>query len=142
MPHSCKLLVCAALALTTPALAEAPAPSPVYEVVPEGTAVSAGAASPSAAPGGTASTVDPTVDPAADPMTRDPRTNRPKLVGKPSGFWTSPRPAQGGAYRYRMLGIGLALLALTGLVTLRVLRRHGLRVPDAERPWAKPARPS
>lgn len=141
MPHSCKLLVCAALALTTPALAEAPAPSPVYEVVPEGTAVSAGAASPSAAPGGTASTIDPTVDPA-DPMARDPRTNRPKLVGKPSGFWTSPRPAQGGAYRYRMLGIGLALLALTGLVTLRVLRRHGLRVPDAERPWAKPARPS
>lgn len=126
MPHSCKLLVCAALALAAPALAEPPAPSPVYEVVPE----SAQAAAPGAAERATA--------PAADPLERDPRTNRPKLVGKPSGFWTSPRPARGGAYRYRMLGIGVALLALTGLVTLRVLRRHGGRVPDSERPWSKP----
>lgn len=118
MQHSCKLLVCAALALATPALAESQAPTPVYEVSAEDPAATAG--------------------PAADSLERDPQTNRPKLVGKPSGFWTSPRPARGGAYRYRMLGIGIALLAVTGLLTLRVLRRHGARVPDAERPWSKP----
>jgi hypothetical protein len=45
------------------------------------------------------------------------------LTHKPSGFWTSTRPAEGGAYRYRLLGIGVALVLITGLVTLRVLKR-------------------
>lgn len=126
MPHSRKLLVCAALSLATPVLAAPPTPSPVYEVSTE---VSTEA---STEESGAVAT------PATDSLERDPRTNRPKLVGKPSGFWTSPRPARGGAYRYRMLGIGAVLLAITGLVTLRVLRRHGVRVPDAERPWSKP----
>lgn len=117
MPHCRKLLVGAALALATPALAEPPTPSPRVEVADAPGAVSG---------------------PNADSLERDPQTHRPKLVGKPSGFWTSPRPARGGAYRYRMLGIGAVLLAVTGFVTLRVLRRHGVRVPDAERPWSKP----
>jgi hypothetical protein len=45
------------------------------------------------------------------------------LTHKPSGFWTSPRPAQGGAYRYRMMGIGAALLLATGLLTWRLVKR-------------------
>jgi hypothetical protein len=50
---------------------------------------------------------------------------REKLTAKPSGFWTSSRPAKGGAYRYRMLGIGAGLAILTAFVTFRVIRRHG-----------------
>ena len=42
---------------------------------------------------------------------------------RPSGFWTSPHPAKGGAYRYRMLGIGVGLIAITGFFTVRALRR-------------------
>lgn len=37
---------------------------------------------------------------------------------QPSGFWTSNRPATNGAYRYRLLGIGVALMGATGLVML------------------------
>lgn len=41
----------------------------------------------------------------------------------PSGMWTSPHKAQGGAYRYRLMGIGAVLLLGMGLVTLRLVRR-------------------
>lgn len=50
-----------------------------------------------------------------------------RLQHKPSGFWTSGRPAVGGAYRYRLLGIGVAVLVLTGVITLWVVRRHPAR---------------
>ncbi len=40
-----------------------------------------------------------------------------------SGFWTSPYPAKNGAYRYRLLGIGGALLLATGLVTWRQVKK-------------------
>lgn len=42
---------------------------------------------------------------------------------RPSGFWTSPRPATGGAYRWRMLGIGVVLAAVTGYFMWRMTRR-------------------
>lgn len=45
------------------------------------------------------------------------------LRERPSGFWTSNRPAKGGSYRWRMLGIGVALAGGMGLVIFRVLRR-------------------
>lgn len=41
----------------------------------------------------------------------------------PSGFWTSPYPAKNGAYRYRLLGIGCALVLVTGFVTLRLVKK-------------------
>lgn len=41
----------------------------------------------------------------------------------PSGFWTSPHRSEHGAYRYRLMGIGAALLLGMGLVTLRLIRR-------------------
>lgn len=47
-----------------------------------------------------------------------------RLQYKPSGFWTSGRPAVGGAYRYRLLGIGVAVLVLTAIVMIWVVRRH------------------
>ena len=49
---------------------------------------------------------------------------------KPSGFWGSGRPAQGGAYRYRMLGVGVVLLIFTGL-GIRVLIRRAARASAA-----------
>jgi len=42
---------------------------------------------------------------------------------RPSGFWTSPHPAKGGAYRYRMMGIGIGLLAITGYVMWRLVKK-------------------
>jgi hypothetical protein len=47
---------------------------------------------------------------------------REVLRERPSGFWTSNKPAQGGAYRWRLLGIGGAIAGTMGLVMLRVLR--------------------
>lgn len=41
----------------------------------------------------------------------------------PSGFWTSPHKSTGGAYRYRMMGIGAVLLIGTGWFMVRLLRR-------------------
>jgi hypothetical protein len=46
-----------------------------------------------------------------------------KLSGRPSGFWTSTRPAGGGAYRWRMLAIGAVLAAVTAALLLRTARR-------------------
>ena len=42
---------------------------------------------------------------------------------RPSGFWTSNRPATNGAYRYRLLGIGVALMGATGFVMLMLVGR-------------------
>ena len=47
---------------------------------------------------------------------------REVLRERPSGFWTSNKPAKGGAYRWRMLGIGVALAGVMGIVVLRVMR--------------------
>ena len=44
------------------------------------------------------------------------------LRERPSGFWTSNRPAQGGAYKWRLLGIGVVLAGVMGIVVLRVMR--------------------
>lgn len=59
----------------------------------------------------------------------EPPPPRPQLTEKPSGFWTSTRPAKGGAYRYRMLGIGVVIAAATGYGMFRVIRKHGVRTP-------------
>jgi hypothetical protein len=45
------------------------------------------------------------------------------LQHRPSGFWTSNRPAVGGAYRWRLLGIGVALLGITGFGMWRLTRK-------------------
>ena len=52
--------------------------------------------------------------------------------GGRSGFWTSRRPAKGGAYRWRMLGIGIAF-ALGSVM----LVRHVIRKANAERSTTK-----
>lgn len=45
------------------------------------------------------------------------------LQHRPSGFWTSNRPATGGAYRWRLLGIGVVLASGAGLLMWRLTRR-------------------
>jgi hypothetical protein len=45
------------------------------------------------------------------------------LYTRPSGFWTSNRPAVGGAYRWRLLGIGVVIMAITGYGMLRLVKR-------------------
>ena len=54
----------------------------------------------------------------------DPRETHEVLVNRPSGFWTSNRPAVGGAYRYRLLLIGCAVAIGMGWLTLRTVRAY------------------
>jgi hypothetical protein len=53
----------------------------------------------------------------------EPPTSHEILSNRPSGFWTSNRPAVGGAYRYRLLGIGVVLVIITGVGMLRLVKR-------------------
>jgi hypothetical protein len=59
---------------------------------------------------------------AAPALAEPPRTHE-ILSERPSGFWTSNRPAVGGAYRWRLLGIGVVIAAITGYGMLRLVRR-------------------
>ncbi|MCB9562100.1 MAG: hypothetical protein H6708_16980 [Kofleriaceae bacterium] len=45
----------------------------------------------------------------------------------PSGFWTGYKPAKGGAYRWRLLGIAIAVLGVTVLLLRRALMRASRR---------------
>lgn len=55
-----------------------------------------------------------------------PRTHE-ILYNRPSGFWTSNAPAVGGAYRYRLLLIGVGISSITAFFVVRMLRRAGRR---------------
>ena len=48
-----------------------------------------------------------------------------RLSHRPSGFWTSNRPATGGAYRWRIMAAGGLVLAIAVFFLLRLLRRAG-----------------
>jgi hypothetical protein len=58
----------------------------------------------------------------AEPGAGPPPMEMQQPAGR-SGFWTSPYPAKNGAYRYRLLGIGCALVLTTGLVTWRLVKK-------------------
>jgi hypothetical protein len=53
----------------------------------------------------------------------DPPNTHEVLTDRPSGFWTSNRPAVGGAYRYRLLLLGCAIALTTGWLTWRLIKR-------------------
>jgi hypothetical protein len=53
----------------------------------------------------------------------EPPNTHEVLQHRPSGFWTSNRPAVGGAYRWRLLGLGVVIAAVTGYGMLRLVRR-------------------
>jgi hypothetical protein len=60
----------------------------------------------------------------------EPPTTHEVIYTRPSGFWTSNRPAVGGAYRWRLLGIGVVLVALTGYGMLRLVKRANAERAD------------
>jgi hypothetical protein len=60
---------------------------------------------------------------AAPVATAEPPTTHEILTDRPSGFWTSNRPAVGGAYRWRLLGLGVVIAAVTGYAMRRLIRR-------------------
>jgi len=61
---------------------------------------------------------------AAAPLAgAEPPTTHEILSNRPSGFWTSNRPATNGAYRWRLLGIGVVLVIVTGIGMLRLVKR-------------------
>jgi hypothetical protein len=53
----------------------------------------------------------------------EPPTTHEILSERPSGFWTSNRPAVGGAYRWRLLAIGVVIAAATGYGMVRLIKR-------------------
>ena len=57
------------------------------------------------------------------PAAAEPPHTHEILYTKPSGFWTSNLPAEHGAYRWRLLGIGVGVLAVTGFFLLRTIKR-------------------
>jgi hypothetical protein len=57
------------------------------------------------------------------PALAEPPHTHEILSERPSGFWTSNRPAVGGAYRWRLLEIGVVVAALAGYGMLRLVRR-------------------
>ena len=56
-------------------------------------------------------------------------TEPTKEYRRPSGFWTSTRPATNGAYRYRLLGIGIALIGATGAAMVLLVGRASTTRP-------------
>jgi hypothetical protein len=96
-----------------------------------------------------------TVDPAHLPPTdlHSPVTAADRGNLKPSGYWTGYRPAEGGAYKWNLMGIGAIVVAITAYLLVLGLRRvssnrpvtafllvRGLRRVSRNRP-AKPAWP-
>jgi hypothetical protein len=62
----------------------------------------------------------------------EPPTTHEILTERPSGFWTSNRPAVGGAYRWRLLGLGVAIAVVTGYGMLRLIRRANTERTDRQ----------
>ncbi len=63
----------------------------------------------------------------------EPPTTHEIVYTRPSGFWTSTRPAVGGAYRWRLLYVGIGLASLTGLGMWRLVRRANAQRAAANR---------
>ena len=63
----------------------------------------------------------------------EPPTTHEIVYTRPSGFWTSTRPAVGGAYRWRLLYVGIGLATLTGLGMWRLVRRANAQRAAANR---------
>lgn len=57
--------------------------------------------------------------------------------GGRSGFWTSRQPAKGGAYRWRLLLIGVGLIGIMGGAIVYFIKRANKSNQAARRdPWA------
>lgn len=56
--------------------------------------------------------------------------------GGRSGFWTSRQPAKGGAYRWRLLLIGLGLIGIMGGAMTYLIKRANRSNKSRPDPWA------
>jgi len=66
----------------------------------------------------------PAPDEAPPPPASSREPGKPEYMNtKTSGFGLPNVPARGGAYRYRLMGIGAGVLAITAFFTVRYLRR-------------------
>ena len=54
----------------------------------------------------------------------EPPTTHEIVYTRPSGFWTSTRPAVGGAYRWRLMYVGIGIATLTGLGMWYLVRKN------------------
>ncbi len=60
------------------------------------------------------------------------------IYTRPSGFWTSNAPATNGAYKWRLVGVGCVVGALTGWLLFRTIKRaNAERDARAAMPEAK-----
>lgn len=59
-----------------------------------------------------------------------------------SGFWTSRAPAKNGAYRWRLLGVGLVLMGITGGGIVLLIRRANRSNAARQAGLAKQAEPN
>lgn len=79
-----------------------------------------------------------TADPAHLPPTEIHRDvvdpNRGHL--RPSGYWTGYRPANGGAYKWSLMGIGAVVTLVTAMILIITLRRVSRQRPA--RPGLRP----
>ena len=67
---------------------------------------------------------NPVATPWAKPPEEGSHMRAPQMLdSRPSGFWTSNRPARGGAYRWRIMAAGGVVLAITMFFVLRLLVR-------------------
>jgi hypothetical protein len=55
--------------------------------------------------------------------TPQPARKHEVLSERPSGFWTSNQPSKHGAYRWRLLAIGVGIGGITGILMWRLVRR-------------------
>lgn len=108
-------IVAGALAATGPALAQ---PEPTTQPPPAPGAPLIDRSDPRS-PAVPPSSGQPLPEPAPGSVMRRPE----HLSHKPSGFWTSNRPAEHGAYRWRIMAVGGLVLAIAVFFVVRLLRR-------------------
>lgn len=65
-----------------------------------------------------------------------------QVQGGRSGFWTSRAPSQGGAYRWRLLGLGVAIASITGYALVRVIQRASSQNKAQALPTARATAPT
>jgi hypothetical protein len=116
--RSALLVLACALPMIATAVAQ-PAPMADRAAPPAGAPAPDPVSAPSSAP---AMAAPPGVDPTA-PLPGSVMRRPEQLSYRPSGFWTSNRPARGGAYRWRIMAAGILVLAITMFFVLRLLRR-------------------
>jgi hypothetical protein len=77
--------------------------------------------------------------PAPEPTSQ---MRRPEvLTDRPSGFWTSTRPADGNRYRWRIMAMGGLVLAVSVFFVARAIRRANAGSVRGNGPWEpSPAR--